>query len=71
MVEVPSLLFQLDEIWTGADFVSVGSNDLFQFLFAVDRENRTVAEPLRPAERAVAARPEARSPRRRRPAAAR
>ncbi len=43
MVEVPSLLFQIDEIAQAADFLSVGSNDLMQFLFAVDRENRRVA----------------------------
>lgn len=44
MVEVPSLLFQIDEIAKVADFLSVGSNDLIQFLFAVDRENRRVAD---------------------------
>ena len=44
MVEVPSLLFELDEICAAADFLSVGSNDLTQFLFAVDRENPMVAE---------------------------
>src|SRR5215204_2448948 len=43
MLEIPSLLFQIDEICEAADFISVGSNDLMQFLFAVDRENRMVA----------------------------
>jgi phosphotransferase system enzyme I (PtsP) len=43
MLEVPSLLFQIEEICREADFISVGSNDLMQFLFAVDRENRMVA----------------------------
>ena len=43
MVEVPSLLFQIDEILARADFVSVGSNDLLQFLFAADRGNARVA----------------------------
>jgi phosphotransferase system enzyme I (PtsP) len=43
MVEVPSLLFQLDEILARADFLSVGSNDLVQFLYAVDRGNTRVA----------------------------
>ena len=33
MVEVPALLYQLDELLKKVDFVSVGSNDLFQFLF--------------------------------------
>ncbi|WP_243370434.1 phosphoenolpyruvate--protein phosphotransferase [Microvirga solisilvae] len=44
MLEVPSLLFQLKEICERADFVSIGSNDLMQFLFAIDRENRRVAD---------------------------
>ncbi|MCW6511105.1 phosphoenolpyruvate--protein phosphotransferase [Lichenifustis flavocetrariae] len=43
MVEVPSLLWQLDEIAEAADFLSVGSNDLGQYLFAVDRDNKRVA----------------------------
>jgi phosphotransferase system enzyme I (PtsP) len=49
MVEVPSLLYQLDELLERVDFLSVGSNDLLQFLFAADRGNRRVAaryEPL-------------------------
>src|SRR6266403_281812 len=44
MVEVPALLYQLDELLKKVDFVSVGSNDLFQFLFAVDRGNAKVSE---------------------------
>ena len=43
MIEVPSLLFQLDEILRRVDFVSVGSNDLLQFMFAADRGNARVA----------------------------
>jgi phosphotransferase system, enzyme I, PtsP len=43
MVEVPSLLWQLDEICAIADFLSVGSNDLTQYLFAVDRDNKRVS----------------------------
>jgi phosphotransferase system enzyme I (PtsP) len=42
MVEVPSLLWQLDEICALADFLSVGSNDLTQYLFAADRDNKRV-----------------------------
>jgi phosphotransferase system enzyme I (PtsP) len=43
MVEVPSLLFALDEILERVDFLSVGSNDLVQFMFAADRGNAHVA----------------------------
>jgi phosphotransferase system enzyme I (PtsP) len=43
MVEVPSLLFELDEILERVDFLSVGSNDLVQFLFAADRGNARVS----------------------------
>jgi phosphotransferase system enzyme I (PtsP) len=43
MVEVPSLLYLLDEILARADFLSVGSNDLMQFMFAADRGNARVA----------------------------
>jgi phosphotransferase system enzyme I (PtsP) len=43
MVEVPSLLFQLDELLDRVDFLSVGSNDLVQFFYAVDRGNARVA----------------------------
>ncbi|MBV9655593.1 MAG: GAF domain-containing protein [Acetobacteraceae bacterium] len=37
MLEVPALMWQLDELLPLVDFVSVGSNDLMQFLFAADR----------------------------------
>ncbi|MFM9847651.1 MAG: phosphoenolpyruvate--protein phosphotransferase [Hyphomicrobiaceae bacterium] len=43
MIEVPSLLFQLDAVMKMVDFVSVGSNDLMQYLFAADRSNDRVA----------------------------
>src|SRR6202011_557042 len=43
MVEVPSLLYQLDELLERVDFLSVGSNDLAQFLFAADRGNPRVS----------------------------
>ena len=39
MIEVPSVLFELDQILPQADFVSVGTNDLAQFVFACDRGN--------------------------------
>ena len=37
MLEVPALTWQLDALCEHVDFVSVGSNDLMQFLFASDR----------------------------------
>ncbi len=43
MVEVPSLLYMLDDIMPHIDFLSVGSNDLIQYLLAVDRTNTQVA----------------------------
>jgi phosphotransferase system enzyme I (PtsP) len=48
MLEVPSLLWQLDELMEEVDFVSVGSNDLFQFVMAVDRGNSRVADRFDP-----------------------
>ena len=39
MLEVPSLLFQLPVLLERVDFISVGSNDLCQFIFAADRGN--------------------------------
>jgi phosphotransferase system, enzyme I, PtsP len=48
MIEVPSLLYQLDELLERTDFVSVGSNDLIQFLYAADRSNPRVANRFDP-----------------------
>jgi phosphotransferase system enzyme I (PtsP) len=51
MLEVPSLLFDLERVFDQVDFVSIGTNDLMQFMFAVDRENARVAtrfDPLHP-----------------------
>jgi phosphotransferase system enzyme I (PtsP) len=53
MVEVPALLYQLDELLDRVDFLSVGSNDLFQFLYAVDRGNARVADRFDPLSRPV------------------
>jgi phosphotransferase system enzyme I (PtsP) len=44
MLEVPSLLWQLEELMHAVDFVSVGSNDLFQFVMAADRGNTLLSE---------------------------
>ena len=43
MIEVPALLFQLPALMLEADFVSIGSNDLMQFLFAADRGTPALA----------------------------
>jgi phosphotransferase system, enzyme I, PtsP len=48
MVEVPSLLYQLDELLQQVDFLSVGSNDLVQFLYAADRGNPRVSSRFDP-----------------------
>jgi phosphotransferase system enzyme I (PtsP) len=44
MLEVPALLFQLPALVERVDFLSVGSNDLVQFLFASDRGNPRLAQ---------------------------
>jgi len=43
MLEVPSLAFMLPQLMRNADFVSIGSNDLLSFVFAVDRTNPRVS----------------------------
>ena len=43
MLEVPSVLYQLPQLAKHVDFFSVGSNDLTQYLLAVDRNNTRVA----------------------------
>ncbi|HYD31140.1 MAG TPA: phosphoenolpyruvate--protein phosphotransferase [Azospirillaceae bacterium] len=51
MMEVPSLLWQLPALLPRIDFMSVGSNDLTQYLFASDRGNPRMADrydPLSP-----------------------
>ncbi|MBR9971879.1 phosphoenolpyruvate--protein phosphotransferase [Magnetospirillum sulfuroxidans] len=52
MLEVPALAFQMDSLLPLVDFVSIGSNDMAQFLFAIDRGNPRIADrydPLSPA----------------------
>jgi len=39
MLEVPSLLWQLDELLKSVDFISLGTNDLAQYFYAADRNN--------------------------------
>lgn len=48
MIEVPSLLWELDQVLPEADFVSIGSNDLVMFLTAADRANPRVAKAYDP-----------------------
>src|SRR5690606_1901562 len=48
MIEVPSVLFDVDAILRRVDFASVGSNDLMQLLFAADRNNSRVARRFDP-----------------------
>jgi phosphotransferase system, enzyme I, PtsP len=43
MLEVPALLWQLPALMKEVDFISVGSNDLMQFLFAADRGTPNLA----------------------------
>ncbi|MGO4687598.1 phosphoenolpyruvate--protein phosphotransferase [Brevundimonas sp. 2YAF1] len=51
MVECPSLLWHLDALLPLTDFVSIGTNDLLQYMFAADRTNPLVSDrydPLSP-----------------------
>ncbi|MDP1732022.1 MAG: phosphoenolpyruvate--protein phosphotransferase [Devosia sp.] len=48
MIEVPSLLWELDRLLPQVDFVSIGSNDLVMFLTAADRANPRVSKSYDP-----------------------
>jgi len=48
MLEVPALLWQLPALCERIDFLSVGTNDLLQFLFACDRGNPRLADRYDP-----------------------
>ncbi len=48
MIEVPAIAVRLEHVLAQVDFVSVGSNDLVQYLLAVDRDNPRVASMYDP-----------------------
>ncbi|QQS42047.1 MAG: phosphoenolpyruvate--protein phosphotransferase [Acidobacteriota bacterium] len=47
MIEVPAAVLSIDRILEEADFVNIGTNDLVQYLLAVDRDNEEVADWFR------------------------
>ena len=58
MLEVPAAALCIEALLDEVDFVSIGSNDLIQYVMAADRDNPKVAhlcEPFRPAGAALAA----------------
>jgi phosphotransferase system enzyme I (PtsP) len=53
MIEIPSIIFLLEDIAPEVDFFSVGTNDLIQFFLAVDRTNEKVASFYTPAHPSI------------------
>ena len=47
MIEAPALIWHLDALLPMTDFVSIGTNDLMQYMFAADRGNPESRRPLR------------------------
>jgi phosphotransferase system enzyme I (PtsP) len=48
MLEVPSVIFSIEEFFEYVDFMSIGTNDLIQYSFAVDRGNEMVSSMFNP-----------------------
>ncbi|MCS6873406.1 MAG: phosphoenolpyruvate--protein phosphotransferase [Pyrinomonadaceae bacterium] len=53
MVEVPSAVFMIEEFLAEVDFVNLGTNDLVQYILAVDRDNESVSDWFRTLHPAV------------------
>ncbi len=52
MIEIPSAMMQIQDFVEESDFISIGTNDLIQYLFAIDRGNERMAsyyQPFHPA----------------------
>jgi phosphoenolpyruvate-protein kinase (PTS system EI component) len=52
MIEIPSAMMQIKDFVQESDFISIGTNDLIQYLFAIDRSNERMAsyyQPFHPA----------------------